>query len=321
MMKISVLGCGRWGTFLAYYTSKMHDVTLWGRENSSNIKNLMETRKNEYLTLPQNTKLTSDLKEAMSNDYIIISILAQQFQDLLNHLKEYDYKNKKYILCMKGIDAETGKRLTEIAIDNGIDKNNLAIWVGPGHVQNFVNGTPNCMLIDAYDVNLAKFLATELSSELIRFYIGTDIIGAEVGAGGKNVLGIAAGMLDGLDMSCLKGALMARGTREVSRLVKAMGGETITPYGLSHLGDFEATLFSPFSQNRRYGESFIKGEKFEKSAEGVATIKGFMLLSEKYNVEMPITQALYNILYKNCDAKEELKAIFNRNLTFEFEGI
>ncbi len=320
-MKISVLGCGRWGTFLAYYTSRMHDVTLWGRQDSSNIKRLIETRQNEYLTLPDNTKLTSDLSKAMESDYIIISILAQQFQDLLNHIKEFDLTNKKFILCMKGIEAETGKRLTEIAIENGIDKNALAIWVGPGHVQNFVKGTPNCMLIDAYDVNLAKFLAKELSSDLIRFYIGTDIIGAEVGAAGKNVLGIAAGMLDGLEMSCLKGALMARGTREVSRLVKAMGGDTITPYGLSHLGDFEATLFSQFSQNRRYGESYIKGEKFEKSAEGVATIKGFMFLAKKYNVEMPITEALYNILYNNCDAKEQLKTIFNRNLTFEFEGL
>lgn len=320
-MKISVLGCGRWGTFLAYYTSRMHDVTLWGRQDSSNIKRLIETRQNEYLTLPDNTKLTSDLSKAMESDYIIISILAQQFQDLLNHIKEFDLTNKKFILCMKGIEAETGKRLTEIAIENGIDKNALAIWVGPGHVQNFVNGTPNCMLIDAYDVNLAKFLAKELSSELIRFYIGTDIIGAEVGAAGKNVLGIAAGMLDGLEMSCLKGALMARGTREVSRLVKAMGGDTITPYGLSHLGDFEATLFSQFSQNRRYGESYIKGEKFEKSAEGVATIKGFMHLAKKHNVEMPITEALYNILYNNCDATEQLKTIFNRNLTFEFEGL
>ena len=320
-MKISVLGCGRWGTFLAYYTSRMHDVTLWGRQDSSNIKRLIETRQNEYLTLPDNTKLTSDLSKAMESDYIIISILAQQFQDLLNHIKEFDLTNKKFILCMKGIEAETGKRLTEIAIENGIDKNALAIWVGPGHVQNFVNGTPNCMLIDAYDVNLAKFLAKELSSDLIRFYIGTDIIGAEVGAAGKNVLGIAAGMLDGLEMSCLKGALMARGTREVSRLVKAMGGDTITPYGLSHLGDFEATLFSQFSQNRRYGESYIKGEKFEKSAEGVATIKGFMHLAKKHNVEMPITEALYNILYNNCDATEQLKTIFNRNLTFEFEGL
>lgn len=320
-MKFSVLGCGRWGTFLAYYTSKMHDVTLWGRKGSSHITQLMQTRTNEYLTLPANTKLTDDLDVAMQNDYIIISILSQQFQDLLTNLKRYDLSGKKFILCMKGIDAETGKRLTEIAIENGIDKNALAVWVGPGHVQNFVNGTPNCMLIDAYDVNLSKFLVQELSSDLIRFYIGTDIIGAEIGSAGKNVLGIGAGMLDGLDMSCLKGALMARGTREVSRLVQAMGGNVITPYGLSHLGDFEATLFSPFSQNRRYGESYIKGEKFEKSAEGVGTIKGFMALAQKYNVEMPITKALYNVIYENCDPREQLKVIFGRNLTFEFDGV
>ncbi|MBQ8749481.1 MAG: NAD(P)H-dependent glycerol-3-phosphate dehydrogenase [Clostridia bacterium] len=320
-MKVSVLGCGRWGTFLAYYVSKKHDCTLWGRPSSRHIKQLMESRKNEYLTLPESTCLTTDLGEALKSDVIIISILAQEFKSLLQEVTKFDLTGKKFVLCMKGIEAETGKRLTEIAIDYGIDKNALAVWVGPGHVQNYLQGTPNCMLIDAYDVELAKKLVDEFSSELIRFYIGTDIIGAEIGAAAKNVLGIAAGMLDGLDMSCLKGALMARGTREVSRLVKALGGNSITPYGLSHLGDFEATLFSPFSHNRKFGEVFIKGEKYEKSAEGVGNIKGFMTLCKKYNVEMPITEVLYNIIYENKDANEQMKAIFARSLKYEFEGI
>lgn len=320
-MNVSVLGCGRWGTFLANYASKKHNCTLWGRPESRHMQELMTNGKNEYLTLPKEVKLTTDLAEALKSDYIIISILSQNFKSLIAELVKFDLTNKKFILCMKGIEAETGKRLTEIAIEGGLDKNSLAIWVGPGHVQNFMAGIPNCMLIDAYDVNLAKKLVDEFSSDLIRFYIGTDIIGAEIGAAAKNVLGIAAGMLDGLNISCLKGALMARGTREISRLIKALGGNTITPYGLSHLGDFEATLFSPFSQNRKWGESFIKGEKFEKSAEGVANIKGFVALSEKNNVDMPITKALYNIVYENKDAEEELKNIFTRSLKYEFEGV
>ena len=320
-MRVSVLGCGRWGTFLGYYASKKYDVTIWSRENSKHLEQLKNERKNEYLTLPDNVQLTSDLALALKSDVIIISILSKEFGGLVEEIVKHDIKNKKFVLCMKGMEADTGKRLSEVAIEKGIDKNQVAIWVGPGHVQNFVNGVPNCMLIDAYNTNLAKEIVDIFSSNLIRFYIGTDIIGAEIGASAKNVLGIAAGMLDGLNISCLKGALMARGTREVSRLVQAMGGKAITPYGLSHLGDFEATLFSEFSQNRKFGESFIKGEKFEKSAEGVGNIKALLVLAKKHNIEMPITSALYEIIYNHKNPQEELKAIFGRSLKYEFDGI
>ena len=320
-MKVSVLGCGRWGTFLGYYASKKYDCTIWGRNGSKHLAQLIEHRKNEYLTLGDNVTLTSDLAKALESDVIIISILSQEFGSLVDEVVKHDIKNKKFVICMKGMEADTGKRLSEIAIEHGIDKNCIAVWVGPGHVQNFVNGVPNCMLIDAYNVNLAKEIVDIFSSDLIRFYIGTDIIGAEIGAAAKNVLGIAAGMLDGLNISCLKGALMARGTREVSRLVKALGGNSITPYGLSHLGDFEATLFSEFSQNRKFGESFIKGEKFEKSAECVSNIKALLVLAKKHNIEMPITNALYEIVYNHKDAQMQLKAIFDRSLKYEFDGV
>ena len=274
-MNISVLGCGRWGTFLAYYLADLHNVTLWGREESKHLKTLKETGKNEYLTLKENIKLTSDLSEALESEIIVISILTQELSNLMQQLKNYDLSSKKIVLCMKGIESETGKRVSEIIIENGIDKNNIALWVGPGHVQNFVGGTPNCMIIHAYNLDLAKMLVKEFTSPLIRFYVGDDIVGGEIGSAGKNVLGIAAGMLDGIDMSCLKGALMSRGTYEIAKLTQAMGGKVMTAYGLSHLGDFEATLFSPYSHNRMWGEQFVKGETFGKSAEGVGNIEGF----------------------------------------------
>lgn len=318
-MNISVLGCGRWGTFIAYYLADSHNVTLWGRQGSKKLETLKTERKNEYLTLKANIKLTNSLDEAMQNDIIIISILTQSLRDLLKDLKKYDLTNKKICFCMKGIESSTGETLTQIAIENGVPKNNLALWVGPGHVQNFINGVPNCMIITAYNVELSKHLVNIFSSNLIRFYIGKDVIGAEIGSAFKNVLGIAAGILDGLNLSCLKGALMARGTYEVSKLVEACGGNKMTPYGLSHLGDFEATLFSQFSNNRMYGENFIKGIKNEKSAEGVGNILGILKLAKDHNLEMPTTEALYNILYLNMPAKTELDKIFNRELKFEFD--
>ena len=131
-------------------------------------------------------------------------------------------------------------------------------------------------------------------------------------------MGIAAGLLDGMGYSTVKGGLMARGAREVSRLIKACGGNELSAYGLCHLGDYEATLFSKYSHNRMWGESFAKGEPFEKLAEGVATTKALKLLGEKYGVDLPITNALYSILYENKDPMKVFLTLFSRSTRKEF---
>ena len=143
------------------------------------------------------------------------------------------------------------------------------------------------------------------------------MIGTEIGAAAKNVVGIAAGMLDGLNCSSLKGALMARGTAELSRLISALGGDKMTVYGLSHLGDYQATLFSDYSNNRRFGENFVAGKNFDKLAEGVETVAALMELSKITGVELPISRAVYNILYDKQDPKEQLTELFLRSTKSE----
>ena len=130
-----------------------------------------------------------------------------------------------------------------MAAESGISKDKIAVWVGPGHIQAFLKGLPNCMVIDSENKELVRSLCDGFRSKLIRFYYGDDLIGNEIGAAAKNVMGIAAGMLDGGGYSTLKGPLMSRGAREVSRLIKAMGGNELSAYGLCHLGDYETTLF------------------------------------------------------------------------------
>ena len=132
------------------------------------------------------------------------------------------------------------------------------------------------MVIDSDSDEYKNRLIGEFSSDLIRFYYGKDLIGNEIGAAAKNVIGIAAGMLDGKGLSSLKGALMSRGTREVARLITALGGNELSAYGLCHLGDYEATLFSQFSHNRMYGERFVKGEQYDSLAEGYYTVKAIL---------------------------------------------
>ena len=318
-MKVTVIGCGRWGSLITWYLDYIKmDVTLYGRAESKNMQRFLAERKNDYLTLPESVKLSTDLSCVKDAEVIVISIKSQGLQALLEELKPYDLQNKIFVLCMKGIEIATGRRLTQVVNDSVDFSNEVAVWIGPGHVQELYNGVPNCKVIDSNNENVKKKLVDTFNSDLIRIYYGQDLIGNEVGAAAKNVIGIAAGMLDGLGVSSLKGALMSRGTREVSRLIKAMGGNELSAHGLCHLGDYEATVFSQFSHNRRFGELFIKGEQYDKLAEGYYTVRAMMNLAKNYGVELPISRAVYEMLYQNKDPKETLNGLFARSIKNEF---
>lgn len=320
-MNFAVLGPGRWGSFIAWYLNKIgNNVILWGRETDKNMEQFFKTRSNEYVTLPEKIALSTDLNKSLNaSEYIVISINAQGVRDLMSNVQNIaGYKEKKYILCMKGVEDGTGKRLSTILIEFGISKDNIAVWVGPGHIQSFVNGVPSVMIIDSYNNDLSLFLVKNLKSELIRFYQGSDIIGSEIGAAAKNVMGIAAGLLDGMNYSTLKGGLMARGTYEISNLITACGGKALSAYGLCHLGDYEATLFSKYSHNRMFGEKFAKGEKFEKLAEGVATSSALLTLAQSVEVELPITKIVYDVINEKITKEQALKQLFARDNIKEF---
>ena len=320
-MKITVIGCGRWGSLIGWYLAakKHHEVTMYGPADTPHMQRFLAERRNDLLELPDSVKLCTDITEAVNTcETLIISIGAQGLRGLMEELKPLHIKNKIVVLCMKGIEAETGMRLSEItreALDPSVK---VAVWVGPGHVQEFYAGVPNCMVIDSEDEATKQYLVEEFSGDLIRFYYGEDLIGSEIGAASKNVIGIAAGMLDGKGLSTLKGALMSRGTREIARLIAAMGGNELSAYGLCHLGDYEATVFSRFSHNRAFGEAYIKGESFGALAEGFATAKAMVLLGKRYGVELPICQAVYNILYENADPMTTLHGLFERKIKNEF---
>lgn len=320
-MNVSLLGCGRWGSFIAWYLDKTgHNVYTWGLENDEIFQSLQRERKNDYVQFSDSIVITPDLTKAVNHaEVMIISISSQALSSFMENLIKGNLDGKIIVLCMKGIEETTGRRLSEIVSDYvDTSKTPVAVWVGPGHPQDFVRGIPNCMVIDSDNQEVKEKLVHSFSSELIRFYFGQDLIGTEVGAAAKNVVGIAAGMLDGMGYTSLKGALMARGTREISRLIKAMGGNEMSAYGLCHLGDYEATLFSKFSHNRRFGEMLINGEKFDKLAEGVSTTRALVKLSQKYNVDLPIVNAVNQVITYNQDPKETLSSLFLRSIKDEF---
>ncbi len=316
---IAVIGCGRWGTFISWYLDRASNkVILYGREKSNNMQQLLKNRRNNVIELPNTIELTTDITEVREADIIVISINSQGLRNLMMELSKLELKNKTFVLCMKGIEIDSGNRLTEV-VEEFIDNTcSVAVWLGPGHVQEFYSGKPNCMVIDSNNNEVKKYLVDLFSSDLIRFYYGKDLIGNEIGGASKNVIGIAAGMLDGLGLSSLKGALMSRGTREVARLIKAMGGNELSAYGLCHLGDYEATVFSKFSHNRRFGELIISNQHFDSLAEGYFTVKALMDLAERLQVDLPICEAVFNILYNDAEPKGELEKLFLRSIKNEF---
>ena len=318
-MKITVIGCGRWGSFIAWYLQRIgHDVTLYGRPSSDHMQEFQRTRTNGMVTLPREISLETDLAKAIANETIVVSINSQGLRSLMEELKPFHLSNKIFVLCMKGIEISTGMRLSEVVEETTDPSNHVAVWLGPGHVQEFTRGIPNCMVIDSNDDVTKHRLVEAFSGDLIRFYFGSDLIGNEIGGAAKNVIGIAAGMLDGLGLTSLKGALMSRGTREIARLIKAMGGNELSAYGLCHLGDYEATVFSQFSNNRRFGEVFIKGEEYTKLAEGYYTVKALIHLGKNFQVDLPICNAVYATLYENAEPCQTIDSLFTRSLKQEF---
>ncbi len=317
-MNVSVIGNGRWGTFLAWYLCGAgHTVTLYGRASSAGMRQLMLARSNSLLHLPSGVALTTSLSAALRNEVVLVSVPSQSLRGLLGQIAAQKPAGKLLVLCMKGLEMGSGKRLSQLVAEE-LPHCRCAVWLGPGHVQEFLRGVPNCMVIDAALEADKTMLVNAFSSELIRFYYGEDLIGNEVGAAAKNVVGIAAGLLDGRGLASLKGALMSRGCREYARLIVAMGGSASAAYGLCHLGDYEATVFSPHSHNRMFGERLARGEGYDKLAEGCYTVKALVALGETYGVELPISRVIYRILYEDMPPEEALDSLFSRSLKQEF---
>lgn len=321
MSEISVIGSGRWGTFLAWYAANychMDQVKIYSKPDAHDFIELKETRQNPYLSLTNNMSLHEHIAEILDNELIIISIGSQHLRSLARELNSYNIAGKTFLLAMKGLEEPDAKVLSTVMREEITQQIHIASLGGPGHVQDYMKKVPSCAVIDSDETEVKERVVKTLQSELIRFYYGSDFIGNQIGAALKNVIGIAAGILDGLEWYGLKGALMARAPVEVGRFIKHFGGNPMTAYGLSHLGDYEATLFSKHSHNRMFGEMLAKGESFSKLAEGYYTLKAVKNIADKENISMPICQALYKAVYEGADVKQTIRTMFERDLKQEF---
>ena len=298
-MKFTVLGCGRWGTFLACYLHKQgHEVLLWGRESSAKLNTLIKSRANDYLTLPRNITLSSSLYEALNfSDYILVAIYGSELAQFLKQLTAVNDSPKNYVLCMKELDYSTGSLLTDVVKQSVNPLSKVAICVGPVQPKEFVkNGEHACMIVDSDDTQLKTYLANCLTGAEIVFFVGEDLIGNQIGAAAKNIIGIGGGILEGLRSTTLKGNLMVMGTYEIANLIRAMGGKMQTAYGLCCLGDYSATLFSANSNSINYGKSLVTGESMGLYTPGARSAQALMLVKNKYGVDMPVCEMISYII-------------------------
>mgnify|MGYP002795877127 CR=1 FL=1 len=318
-MKISILGTGRWASCIAFCMDrKGYDVLMWEREHADgHVSELFASHKNGFVTLSDRVDFTHDLASAVGyGEVIIISILSQNLDSLIQQVRAVDgYQNKKYCIAMKGVESSTGRRLSEILIDAGIKRDNIAVWVGPGHVQSIFGGQPTNMIVSAYNARYAHNLVKSFETAgVLDIASSDDIIGTEFGAAAKNVIGIAAGVLEGSNLEQKKGPLMPASVKEIGKFIDALGGDPRTASGLAFLGDFQATLFDHNSKNLTLGRTIIDKMTTDReilskyinvdSVEGVKTAEALLKVQRRYNervnntmqIKMPITSAVHEII-------------------------
>lgn len=329
LKNITFLGYGSWSAALCNVLSdKGYNVTAWHR--NQDIVDKMTKRKRHYLI--QNLKihsnihiLSKDSELPNVSDIVVIGVPAQSFRGLIKKFKEVLLRAKYIVYISKGIETGTLSTMSEILFEELGTIENVICLSGPSHAEEVSLGFPTMLVSSSIKLNNSKYLQEIFSTELLRVYTNSDIKGVELGGAIKNVIAIAAGFCDGINLGDnTKAALMTRGMLEIARLGLKMGANTNTFSGLSGFGDLFVTCSSQHSRNRKLGQSIGEGanlldivDKSPMVAEGVQTSKSVYRLSRKYNVELPICEAVYKVLFENLDPHQAIKSLMTRELKEE----
>lgn len=305
-MKISILGSGRWASNLAGLCLKNGHKVMCYEKIFTNIpeSDFFKTGKNNYIDLSAFyscgcLKTTHDIEEAVNfSDYIIISILSQKLDEFMQEVKTVsNYQNKRYCLAMKGIEATTGRTLSEVMRDNGVSKNNIVALAGPGHVQSISAGKKTHMVVAGYDSNLALEFKNILSNNAFMLFPNADVKGVEICAAAKNVYGAMAGICVGSENDTLRGSLMCASLAEMENYLDAMQCVPKTARRLPLLGDYDATMYDRNSHNLNYGIEIVKQNTITPnlnfvSVEGKEAVTGLIKRMINYNNQVSDTMQL-----------------------------
>lgn len=323
-MKIAVIGSGSWGTAIAILLAqKGHNIYLWSWIQEETDCLTRDRENKEFLPgvkFPNTIYCTHDISECTDGAELIITAApSPATRTTARQLAPFVKEGQRLINISKGLEENSLMRLSRVYKEE-IPQANVSVMSGPSHAEEVSRGLPTTNVVASEDMETAKFIQNVFMGEMFRVYTSTDIAGVELGGALKNVIALCAGISDGLGYGDnTKAALMTRGLAEIARLGAAMGAKPETFMGLSGVGDLIVTCTSMHSRNRRAGILLGQGKTLEETlesvhmvVEGVNTAKAAYEMAKKYNVEMPIVEEAYNILYNGANAREAVLRLMTR---------
>lgn len=330
---ITILGAGSWGTAIALYLARRgQTVRLWSIEISEVAAMLAERANNRFLpgfSFPDTIQPTANLADAVKGvDDILVVVPSVGFRDTISMLKPLMTPNMRITCASKGIDADTGQLLNEVVEEILGKEQKYAVLSGPSFAREVAMGLPAAVVIASKHEELSNDLTKRFNSSIFRIYPSTDIIGVELGGVVKNVIAIATGISDGMELGAnARSALITRGLSEIIRLGIAMGGRLETFIGLSGMGDLILTCSDNQSRNRRLGLALGKGKDMDEAVqeigqvvEGKRNAELVSNLAQKYGVEMPICETVWHIFKGKLSTKIAVEQLLSRAYKSELDA-
>lgn len=327
-----MLGSGSWGTALAVHLARTgHPTCLWGIETAELEAMARERTNQRYLPgvrLPEGLEIEHDLAQAVGRaDHLLIVVPSHAFREVLQRIRPMLRPGQRVAWATKGFELESGKLPHEVALEALGPHVPTAVLSGPTFAREVGAGLPSAMTVASRDGEHALALARSLSGENFRAYASSDMVGVEVGGATKNVLAIGAGISDGLGFGAnTRVAMITRGLAEMMRLGVALGAEKETFMGLAGLGDLVLTCTDDQSRNRRFGLALAAGKTREQAqteigqvVEGVLAARAVHEVARRVDVEMPISEQIYRVLYEGAPAKQAVYALMGRTVKAETE--
>ena len=334
MTKIAVIGATTWGTTLSIVnatSNKDNEIYLLTRSPYETEKLVNDNQNSKFLPgypFPSNIHITHSNSEALDNtELIILAVPSMNFRENLKSINDYVPSTSIFLSATKGIEISSGLRMTEIIKEEltNISDHNICVLSGPNLAKEIIEGKPCSSVVASTDETTIKNVQKILNSELLRLYGNTDIVGVEIAGAMKNITAIASGISEGLNFGYnAKSSLITRGLAEMTRFGISMGANESTFSGLAGIGDLIATCSSSKSRNTQLGIRLGQGESIKviqssmvNVAEGVSTTQAVMKIAKSMKVNMPLTEAVYQVLFENIKPIDAYKSLMNRSIKLE----
>lgn len=326
-MNIAIIGSGSWGVALAVHLASVgHNVKIWSfmEEERDIINNEKRCKFLPGLVLPENISCSTDFEEVIKGTELILHVTPSKFtRSTFKQYKQY-VENRPIIICGKGFEKETLETLDEVILEE-MPEAKIGVLSGPSHAEEVSVAIPTALVIASKHQSILKKVQDTFMSDKMRIYTSSDVKGVELGGALKNIIAFCSGVAAGIGLGDNSfAALITRGLKEISRLGVELGGKEETFYGLSGLGDLIVTCLSEHSRNRKAGKLIGQGMSLEDTKkevgmviESIDNIEVAYELGKLHNIEMPIVETVYKVLYEKLDPKEAVKNLMTRDKKME----